>query len=233
MSYRRYHHFDEFVADYYPIDEFVNLCDLIDTIRRKRRNVRVFMLSNTIDRESEYFNELEIYDVVQELKKGEYEIVTTERGTKIYIEIAENVIITKEKLFDKINFFGFANPKLAAITGDDWATYNYQHPPRDKSYKSIAHNYHLLNNGRMYELELVDVEGIGICVYVHRSSYLYDDSIVYTIGDIIDRRYRYGTGYTKGDALIWKKLYNRNRFFYANNMCGSAVNNFIHNVEYL
>ena len=224
--------FDEFIGKFYPLDEFVYFCDLIATIKRKRRNVHVFMLSNTIDRESEYFNELEIYEDVQLLKKGENVVTATSKGTKVYVEIAGNKEFTKEKSFDLINFFGFKNPKLSAITGADWATYQYPHIPSG-DYKSLSHAMHLLNNGRLYELEIVEHENIGVCIYVHRANKLYDDSIVYTITDILDSRYRYGTGFTKMDMYIWKKLYNRHKFFYTNNTCGSAVENYINNVKYL
>ena len=79
--------FDEFIGNYYYRNEFVNFNDLLKTIIRERQSPIIVMLANVIEKNSQYFNELEIYDNIQRLHQGENEIITSERGTKIYVEI--------------------------------------------------------------------------------------------------------------------------------------------------
>ena len=61
---------------------------------------------------------------------------------------------------------------------------------------------------------------------MHRATKTYNDSVIYTIGDIDDNRYRFKFGNNKIDVLIWK-LYKANKFYYADNSCGTIVNNYI------
>ena len=58
--------FDEFIGKYYYRNEFVRFNDLLKTIIRDRQAPIIVLLANTIDKNSQYFNELEIYNTVQQ-----------------------------------------------------------------------------------------------------------------------------------------------------------------------
>ena len=107
--------FDEFIGKRYTQNEFVYYLDILSTIIRKRSGVINFMLSNNIDEFSEYFEEFEIYEQIREMKAGECDIATTPGGTRIYVEKIN--IHDKNAARLNMEYFGFKNPRLYAITG--------------------------------------------------------------------------------------------------------------------
>lgn len=221
--------FDEFIGKFYYPNEFVTLCDLMKTILRSRQSlIGCFMLANTINRHSEYFNELSIYDQVQTLKTGESAIYKTEKNTSVYVEligIKSEERTTVQRLINEL-YFGFNNPLLASITGDDWAIHNYPHVPKGKR-ETIAKNFYISHNNKLINIELTYCEEIGLICILHWAYRTYNDSIIYTIEDIYDKRYKFKFGTSKTDALIWDKLYKNNRFYYSTNDVGDFVSNYI------
>lgn len=221
--------FDEFISRVYYPNEFVVLCDLIKTIIRSRQSlIGVFMLANTINRHSEYFNELSIYDQVQLLKTGESAIYKTAKNTNVYVEligIKSEERTTLQRVINEL-YFGFNNPMLASITGDDWAIHNYPHVPKEKR-EVLARNFYISHNNKLVNLEITKCEGIGIICILHWAYRTYNDSIIYTIDDIYDHRQRFKFGDTNTDKFIWKTLYSNNKFYYSTNDVGDFVHNYI------
>lgn len=227
--------FDEFIGDYYYPNEFVKFCDLVKTIIRERHSPIIIMLANTIDKHSQYFNELEIYDDVQIMQQGDHKTITTNRGTVIYVEIigATKRKKAKRSVLNKL-FFGFHAPELASITGDDWAVSNYQHIPeplvdadddRD-DYWYIMRNIYIYHNSKYLRLDIVEHKKLGICVYVHWATKIYPDSIILTCEERYDPRYMYRLGPPKLAKLL-ERLYRSNRFYYATNDVGSFFTNYL------
>lgn len=221
--------FDEFIGKYYPPNEFVRFLDLFKTIQRDRISPIIFMLANTIDRESEYFNELEIYEEIHTLEMGEDIKVTTEKGTPIYIAILNNddKLQKKQKIQNSL-FYGFKNPRISAITGTDWAHVAYPHlPPVRTEDKLIDRRHYIQYSNRLINLEIRFCEELGLYIYCHRATRIYDDSIIYTNDNMIkNKQYRFLFGSTNLDKKIFT-LYNQNKWYYQNNTIGSQVNNYI------
>lgn len=218
--------FDEFIGKYYYRNEFVRFNDLLKTIIRDRQAPIIVLLANTIDKNSQYFNELEIYNTVQQMKQGDSEIITSERGTNIYVEILESGV-KKQKTRSIVNtlFFGWKNPLISSITGDDWAINNYQHIPQYNS-KSVLKRYYLEFNNTLLALDIRSCKELGIYVAVHRATRSYDDSIIFTIGEIDKRNKRFRFGFSPSDKKLWE-LYKRNKFYYASNDLGSLIDNYV------
>lgn len=218
--------FDEFIGKYYYRNEFVRFNDLLKTIIRDRQSPIIVLLANTIDKNSQYFNELEIYNTVQNMKQGDSEIITSERGTNIYVEILESGV-KKQKTRSIVNtlFFGWKNPLISSITGDDWAINNYPHIPQYNS-KIILKRYYLDFNNTLLALDIKSCDEIGIYVAVHRATRTYDDSIIFTIGEIDKNNKRFRFGFTPSDKRLWE-LYKRNKFYYASNDIGSLIDNYV------
>lgn len=221
--------FDEFIGKYYPPNEFVRFLDLFKTIQRDRISPIIFMLANTIDRESEYFNELEIYEEIHTLEMGEDIKVTTEKGTPIYIAILNNddKLQKKQKIQNSL-FYGFKNPRISSITGTDWAHVAYPHlPPVRTEDKLIDRRHYIQYSNRLINLEIRFCEELGLYIYCHRATRIYDDSIIYTNDNMIkNKQYRFLFGSTNLDKKIFT-LYNQNKWYYQNNTIGSQVNNYI------
>lgn len=215
--------FDEFISKRYRMNEFVDFADLLSTIIRKRVTANIIMLANTIDIHSDYFLELEIYEEIQTIRNGEKEILTTERGTKIYYEwIKTNQNIIEKTIYNAL-YFGFKNPKISAITGSDWALSNYPHIQRgfEKIYSGIYVEY----NNRLLALDIVKYDDIGICINCHKATRTYDDSYIYSLSEPKDKRYHYYMGMgNKLDRLI-VDLVEAHKIRFQNNSCGTMFYN--------
>lgn len=219
--------FDEFINNYYRRNDFVLFCDLLSTLRRKRDTMQIFMLSNTIDKESEYFDEMELREFIESSNIGDRAYIQASKGAQMYIELATMTKSDKQK---KINadYFGFDNPALYSITGEGWSTSNYPHINFDEVSYYKTRIFVKCTSGYI-QLELAYTPTIGLIVLVHDCNEPSgDDCIIYTNGEItkINERFKFGN-HTKLDLLIWNNLYNNNRFFYANNYIGSRLNNYI------
>lgn len=232
--------FDEFIGKYYSPNEFVYFCDLVKTIIRDRISPIIVFSANTIDKNSQYFNELEIYDRVQTLQQGESDICTSSGGSKVYVEIVgQNVERKKRRSLVNKLFFGFKNPLLASITGADWAVKYYPHiPPAKKTQfrdgenvEYYAQNIYIVHNGKIVRLDIVDNEKRGICIYCHWAtpSEFQDDAYIMTAGEVLDRRYHFKFGDLSRPLpkFVWK-LYSRNLFFFATNDIGAFLENYVH-----
>lgn len=221
--------FDEFVHKYYMPNEFIEFTQLFATIRRIRQSPIIIMLSNTVNLYSPYFNELEISDSVQAMNAGDKRIITSSGGTNVYVEIIDPAQ-SKARIKSDRMFFGFKNPLLGAITGNTlWAIDNYPHIERMEESRVITRNLYIKHNNKLVNLELCRNK-IGLVVNCHFATKTYDDSIIYTLGEIrrpLDR-YKFGNG--KLDRIVWNCLSN-NKFYYSTNDVGSLVEDYVNNCK--
>ena len=218
--------FDEFLSrTRYRVNEFIELTDLISTIKRERISAYIILSSNLVDKNSQYFNEFEIMDKIRDSTTGTSFFSKTSKGTTVYVEILKQGELTNEK--KKVSnrmYFGFKNPLISNITGEDWAIENYPHIPEiDRSEKTyISKNHYIFFNEKYVRLDLVYTNTIGYYIECHWATKIYDDSIIYTIGDILDIRYRFKLGYSDIDKKFFV-LKNRNKWYYATNDIGAFI----------
>lgn len=219
--------FDEFIGKYYTPNQFVRFCDLTKTIIRDRISPLIVMAANTIERHSQYFNELEIYDEVQQLQVGEHKILTSQRGTKIYVDLI-GIAPKRRKKRSLVNqlFYGFKNPRLASITGGDWALDPYQHIPSKSNAHCISRQLYIYHNSKYVRLDVMEDPQLGLCIFIHWATKIYDDSIILTTVDRTDPRYQYKLG-PAGIAKLIKYSQDTNRIYYATNDVGSFVKNYL------
>lgn len=197
--------FDEFIGKRYTQNEFVYYLDILSTIIRKRSGVINFMLSNNIDEFSEYFEEFEIYDQIREMKAGECDIAETPGGTRIYVE----KINIHDKNAARLNaeYFGFKNPRLYAITGaGEWNVALCKHYDLDDEVELIDRTHYIKMGYNLVNLELCRSGKYGYICRVHKATRIHEDSIVYTMDMIEDKRYRQGKGHSRVDSFIWGLL---------------------------
>lgn len=226
--------FDEFIGKYYYANEFVNFEDLAKTIIRGRRSPVIVMLANTINVNSQYYNELEIYDKIITMHPGDKDIIRTDLGTNIYIELI-GVGEHKKQKRNIINelFFGFKNPLLGSITGNsEWAFKSFQHIPeyeKGKEPETLSRKLYIYHNNKYVRLDMMLHSELGLCCYLHWATRTYSDSIILTTDNRYDNRFKYRLGNKKTETLI-KKLYSENRMYYQTNDIGSFVENYVVNV---
>lgn len=220
--------FDEFIERYYYPQQFVMFCNLCKTILRERQSGIICLAANTIDKYSPWLKELMISEEVETLGQGDHKLLTTPKGTRVYVEILGKKTAKagiKQALFNKL-YYGFDNPKLVSITGSDtWAMFNYPHTPRE--FKIIQKNHYLMYNDKLINLEICESSEGTIFINCHLATKTYDDSVIYTIDFYTDqKRYRYRFGLTPVDKFIWSK-FDRNLFTYSDNSVGSLVEKYV------
>lgn len=216
--------FDEFCASRHMPDEFIRFADLLSTIIRGRKDPIIWMLGNTIDRYEYYYDELEIADYMRYIKMGESMLVSTAKGTPIYIEIFQLATSLKDRV-NKL-FFGFKNPRLNAITGEDWLIVPYQHIDRYDEREVIDSTHYLEYESNLLQLEVVHSERYGLHVIVHKSTNREKSGTIYSCDTMLDIRYKYRFGWSNLDKMIWT-LYSRKKFFYATNSDAAIVSKYV------
>lgn len=214
--------FDEFISSRYPQDEFIRFTDVCKTIIRGRTTPIIFMLANTIDRNNQYFYEMEVNDIVNSMPLGSSAETITHGGTPIYVDFFQPGASPKKTQHNRL-FFGFKNKKLGAITGNDWSITPMPHPAADDTRRILSRRFYILYEDRLINLELCRDDTNGTNIIAHMATKgPYKDSIIYSMGLMMDWRYRYKFGHTKADKLVWT-LYERKKFFYTSNAVGALV----------
>lgn len=224
--------YDEFIGSMVYPNEFVDFFNLISTIKRLRQSTYIFLLANTIDMYHVYFKEFCIADEVQRMRAGDKAVVKTDIGTKIYVERIEQPEAARaQDEVDKVLYYGFPNPKLAAITGDDWAISNYQHIPAG-DYEYIYTKIYIMYSNKFVRLDIVEHPELGICIFAHWATRTYEDSIILTSDERTDPRYIYKTGHGRLEQIL-RKCFTQNRVYYATNDVGAFVDSYLRSIKKL
>lgn len=224
--------YDEFIGSMVYPNEFVDFFNLISTIKRLRQSTYIFLLANTIDMYHVYFKEFCIADEVQRMRAGDKAVVKTDIGTKIYVERIEQPEAARaQDEVDKVLYYGFPNPKLAAITGDDWAISNYQHIPAG-DYEYIYTKIYIMYSNKFVRLDIVEHPELGICIFAHWATRTYEDSIILTSDERTDPRYIFKTGHGRLEQIL-RKCFTQNRVYYATNDVGAFVDSYLRSIKKL
>lgn len=223
--------YDEFIGKATSEVEFVNFMDLLKTIIRLRKTPRVILSANTVNLNHAYFREQEISKEVRKLKMGDSAIFTTERGTKIYVEIY-GAKVTQIKLDINKMFFGFKNPRLSAITGTDavWAFDCYPHIVANDTDKFISKRLRLKCGDLLLQADILETEERGIIANVHPCTTTYSDSIILTNGEVWARNEYYGVGKGMLCELFWR-LYRANKVYFDTNETGALLAEYVRNIK--
>ena len=100
------------------------------------------------------------------------------------------------------------------------------HPRRCEDREIICRRFYILYEDRWLNLDLCRNEEDGVHVVAHfATKEPKKDSIIFSLGLMLDWRYHYKFGHTNADKLIWT-LYERKKFFYASNAVGAIVDKY-------
>lgn len=223
--------YDEFIpiSERYSIpNEFVSLVDLCSTAFRLRESPKIAMLANNINKYSQYFNDLEIAERISEMQISESCTHTTEKGTKIYIEFigTPKKYKTKKTTWNRL-FAGFNKPELASITGEStWAVHCYQHIPElqeKQEVKTLYNNIYVYYQNKFVRLEVMQHSDLGICIYAHWASRVYEDSIILTCEQMTDPRFIYGNAQGTKLGKFIDKMVKERKIYFASNDVGTFI----------
>lgn len=218
--------YDEFIKKFYSDTDFFNFYDLHKTISRQRQSVITFFLSNTIDINSPWFEEMEISENIIYMEIGQKEIFSTKGGTNIFVELIEpNKIKRKGNNILNRLYYGFKNPMLNSITGaQTWAVKEYQKLPADSIVeKEFISNLYFEYYGKLVRCKIIKVKNIGIVCYCTKATYTYKDSIILTNNFIYDYQHKYG--FKNFPKIL--EMYDKHKFYFATNSVGAIVENFV------
>ena len=160
--------FDEFITNrlYLP-DEFVIFMNVISTIVRRREDVTIYMLGNTVNKYCPYFSEMGLNNV-QDMEQGTIDLYSYgESGLTVAVEYCKT---SKEnQLKESKKYFAFNNPKLQMITGGAWELAIYPHLPMKYKPIDVLLTYYIEFSDNIYSCEIIEKDGVTF-TYVHQKT---------------------------------------------------------------
>ena len=219
--------FDEFLTKglYLP-DEFVLFMNTISTIVRLRSDVKIYMLGNTVNKFSPYFQEMGLKHI-KEMKAGSIDVYSY-GDSKLKVAVEYTASTTNQK---KNNFyFAFNNPKLAMITGGAWELNIYPHLPVKYKPHNIKFIYFIVFNDQTFQCEVVDKQPYYF-TFIHLKTTPIkdeDNDLIYTTEYM--PKMNYNRNIMKPITELQKNIkffYDTDRVYYQNNDVGDSINNYL------
>lgn len=225
--------FDEFLTRrMYLVNEFVEFTNLISTIVRQRNNVKIYMLGNTVNKYSPYFDEMGLYNVPK-MKKGTIDTYKYgESGLKVAVEYCESGRARGGKKSDV--YFAFDNPKLSMITSGEWELPMYPHAPMKIDQRSILDCFFIEFRDTILQGDIV-LQNDSLFIFIHKKTTPIkdDNKIIYSMN--YSPKFNHAlTILSKPRNKMTKKiseLFKNNLVYYQNNSIGELVRNYILETE--
>ena len=221
--------FDEFITNrlYLP-DEFVIFMNVISTIVRRRENVTIYMLGNTVNKYCPYFSEMGLNNV-QDMEQGTIDLYSYgESGLTVAVEYCKT---SKEnQLKESKKYFAFNNPKLQMITGGAWELAIYPHLPMKYKPIDVLLTYYIEFSDNIYSCEIIEKDGVTF-TYVHQKTTPIkdlDNSIIYSLEH--NPKPNYNRNILAPVTNIQKKIawyFKTHNVFYQNNSIGDGIANYL------
>lgn len=221
--------FDEFLTSgLYLQDEFVLFMNSISTIVRRRTNVKIYMLGNTVNKFCPYFQEMGLNNV-QAMKQGSIDVYHYgESPLTVAVEYCKSNNTDKDSEQNK--YFAFDNPKLEMITGGTWEMSLYPHLPHKYKPNQVLLEYFIEFNENIYHAEIIDVDGV-VFTYIHDKTTPIkkpSEQIIYSLeyhAEINYNRSIFRPMSRIQEKILW--FFKNDKVFYQNNTVGDAVSNYL------
>ena len=221
--------FDEFLTNkLYLKDEFVIFMNVVSTIVRRRENVTIYMLGNTVNKYCPYFSEMGLNNV-QDMEQGTIDLYSYgESGLTVAVEYCKT---SKEnQLKESKKYFAFNNPKLEMITGGAWELSIYPHLPYKYKPKDVILTYYIEFNDNIYSCEIIELGDLAF-TYIHAKTTPIkdpDNQLIYTLDYNPKPNYNRNLFNPMNKAqsrVLW--FFKHDKVFYQNNNIGDAIKNYI------
>lgn len=219
--------FDEFLTNrLYLNDEFVLFMNVVSTIVRKRTDVKIYMLGNTVNKYCPYFQEMGLNHILK-MEQGTIDLYRYgESPLTVAVEYCKS-LATGSKSSNK--YFAFNNPKLEMITGGAWEMNIYPHLPHKYKPRDILLTYFIEFNDDIFQCEVIDVNG-DLFTFIHAKTtpIKNDDDLVYSLEPSSCPNYNrniYRPMNKVQSRIAW--FFKHDKVFYQNNEIGDAVSNYL------
>lgn len=223
--------FDEFMTrELYLNDEFVKFTNCLSSLIRDRAGTIVYMLANTVNKYSPYFEEMGLWHV-DEQQQGTIELYTYNNDK---LTVAVEYCLPSENTKQVETYYAFDSPALEMIKSGVWETDNYRHicdctfKPTQDTHR--LHFYVCFNNQIVVgELHIHKSQMILFYHPMGKSNYqIQDTDIVYT-DKTVTNFYQSNSFNTTFGMPIQNTicfLMKTGRDYYSSNAVGEIVNNF-------
>lgn len=235
--------FDEFLTrGNYLVDEFVIFMNVISTIVRHRKNVKVYMLGNTVNKYCPYFAEMGLTNV-KDMKQGDIDLYRYgSSGLRVAVEYTGN---SNSDNKESNVYFAFDNPKLQMVTHGTWEIDIYPHLPIRYTPKNIIFSFFVCFDGEILQGDIVkggfEMHGTNKVekdtppfIFFHlKSTEIQNPKKDYIYSSETNYLPNWHKGILKphdkiGDKI--QKLFLLDNVFYQTNEVGEIINNYIKNV---
>jgi len=220
--------FDEFLTNRtYLNDEFVLFMNTVSTIVRRREDVAIYMLGNTVNKYCPYFNEMGLVNIPT-MKQGSIDVYTYGTGAlTVAVEYCANAD-TKSKP-ESNKYFAFDNPKLQMITGGSWELNIYPHLPVKFKPNNILLSFFIEFSDNVYQCDVIQIDTIHF-IYIHNKTtpIKNENDLVYSLDYSVNPNYN--RSIFKPINKLQKKIswfFIHDKVFYQSNDIGDAVNNYL------
>lgn len=221
--------FDEFITRrFYLVEEFTIFMNTLSTIIRDRKNIKIFMLGNTVNKYAPYFAEMGLNRVKYQ-EQGTIDLYSYgESGLTVAVEYCGES--NKHKPSNK--YFAFDNPKLNMIKHGQWELDIYPHLPEGYKIKQVdvVFSFYILFDGNTFQADVVE-DGQSNFIFIHDKTTPIknpDESIIYSL-DLhpnYNIRKNIFASYDRIDGRI-AYFFHNNKVFYQNNEIGECIRNYI------
>lgn len=219
--------FDEFVAIRSRPRAYEYFRQNLSTVLRKRLHGVIFMAANNINFNNDFYADFGIRRELRRLDPNGDAAVIDKNGTSFYVQILKPDTSQTKKQYNT-KYFGYAEGRAADITGGKWQMRDFPHiDPAWSRERPLVRNYYISHLGDLLRLTICRPEKMGTICLVTPATRLYDDSRIFTCGEIYDKRYIYKCGDSKAGYSIFWRLYKKNKWYFATNEAGELVQSFI------
>ena len=225
--------FDEFLARNYFPNEFVSFMNTVSTIVRKRTDVKIFMLGNTVNKHSPYFEEMGLKHV-KNMKQGAIDLY---RYGNSELTVAVEYCANLQKDEKSQKYFAFDNPKLQMITGGSWELDIYPHLPMKYVEEDVQFEFVMEIGDELFLCKIVQ-KGDAMFIYCHRKTTPIkdeDNDLIYSLRPdprpnwVRDLRIvSSARGDSKVKNMIWW-LFKTGKVYYQDNDVGDTISQFVSN----
>lgn len=220
--------FDEFLTrSYYLPDEFVILMNVLSTIIRRRDNVKIFMMANTVNKYAPYFKEMGLRHV-NDMEPGKIDIYSYGES-KLKVAVERTAMINKAGKKSDL-YFAFDNPALSMITGGTWEIDMYPHNPRKFTPKNVIFTFFLSFNDCLLQGEVVNLPDCQYLYFHLKTTPIQNEDKDVIFSELYDPRPNHFRNLRKGTSKLEKKLswfFRNDKVFYQDNEVGEVIRNYL------
>lgn len=219
--------FDEFLTNkLYLNEEFVAFMNTVSTIVRRRNDVSIFMLGNTVNKYCPYFSEMGLNNILK-MEQGEIDVY---RYGNSKLTVAVEYCSSMEASKTNNHYFAFDNPKLDMITSGAWELAIYPHLPIKYKPKDVLLIFFIVFSEEIYQCEVVSKDEHNFIFIHHKTTPLKENGndLVYSF-DYIPKM-NYNSNIMKPMNSIQERItwyFKHKLVCYQNNTIGDAISNYL------